>query len=143
MGQEKAPDVKDLATLLKTLTASQLAFVRERLVTTTDAEAARIVGVAPETASRWKAAGAPIDEIIWLARSDSVEVAREELRRLATKAVNVIEDEMDRKRGAKRLDAALAVLDRVGLVKAQSLDVTSGGKPLVMVNWDEYANDPD
>ena len=135
--QENASEVNDLSMLLKGLTALQLGFVRERLVAKTDAEAARKIGIVPETASRWKAAGAPIDEIMHLARMDSVEVAQEELRRLATKAVTVVEEEMDKKRGVKRLDAALAVLDRVGIVKGQSVDVTSGGKPLVMVNWDE------
>jgi len=117
----------NLTALLKQLTAEQLDFVRERLATGTDAEAAAIVGVAPETVSRWKARGAPIDDVIRQAKMDSIELARESLRRLATRAVEVLSEEMG---GKRKLEAAKEVLNRVGLEPGSKLDVTTAGKEL-------------
>jgi len=123
--------MSDLPALLKTLTAAQLDFVRVRLQVSSDAEAARTIGVAPGTVTRWKTEGAPIDAIVQLAKVDSVLLAREHLRRLATKAVQVLDAEMDDRR--HRLDAAKDVLDRVGIEAGRKVDVTSKGDKLAGV----------
>ena len=116
--------------MLKGLTATQLEYVGKRILSSSQAEAAKEAGVISGTVSRWKQDGVPIDEIVELAKQDGVIVAKEKLRRLSGKAVDVLEEEMDKKRGGKRIEAALAVLDRVGIVKGESFDVTSGGERL-------------
>ncbi len=123
-------NTNDLASLLKTLTPNQLDFVRARLDCNSDAEAARVSGVAPGTVARWKAEGAPIDAVIQLAKMDSVILATEMLRRLGTKAVDVLEGEMS---GRRKLDAAKDVLDRLGVTAGNKIDITSGGQPLTAI----------
>ena len=120
-------NVNDLRMLLKGLTPIQLDFIRARLTLGSDAEAARLVKVSAGTIVRWKNEGVPLDEIILLAKMDSIELAREQLRRLASRAVQVLDDEMN---GKHKLDAAKEVLNRVGLEPGSKLDVTSGGEPL-------------
>ena len=123
--------VNELGLLLKELTPEQLSFVQHRLLSTSDAEAARRAGIARNTMLNWKANGVPLDQIVQLSRLDGVEVAREKLRRLASRAVDVIEDEMEAKRGSpRRLEAALQALNRLGLEAKTGVDVTSGGKSL-------------
>lgn len=117
----------DLVALLKALTPLQLDFIRERLQAKSDAEAARTVGVAPQTVSEWKASGVPIERVLALAKMDSVEVARENLRRLASEAVEAIRQELQ---GRRKLEAAREVLDRIGLEAGSKVDLMSGGQPL-------------
>lgn len=126
MGQGMSNNVNELEKLLKTLTPKQLDFVRERMWAGSDAEAARAIDVAAETVSRWKAAGAPIDAIVSLARVDTILVARERLRRLVDKAIDVLEAEMMGK-GGLRHSAAQEVLNRAGLDAPRKIDVTTGG----------------
>lgn len=77
---ERLPKVGELGSLLKTLTPRQLDFVRARLECESDAGAARTAGIHPKLVAKWKAAGAPLDAIIQLAKLDSVDVAVEQLR---------------------------------------------------------------
>lgn len=124
--------MNEFGQLLKQLTPEQLSFVQHRLLSTSDAEAARRAGIARNTMLNWKANGVPLDKLVKLGRLDGVEVAREKLRRLASKAVDVIEDEMKAKRGSpRRLEAAIQALNRLGMEGKTGFDVTSGGKSLL------------
>ncbi len=125
--------------LLKQLTPRQLDFIRERLQAESDAEAARQVGIRPDLVAKWKAAGAPLDAILHLAKLDTVEVALERLRRLVNPSLDVLEDELADRR--MRHQAATQLLDRAGIV-AVTKTVLSGDadSPLRIVV--EYANRP-
>ena len=122
--------------ILKTLTQIQIEFVRKRLDTVSDKEAAEAIGIAPSTTYGWPNKKA-VNRAVQLARLGSLELAREALSRLALKAVGVLDKEMD---DGKKLDAACEVLDRAGLVARKELDVTSGGKPLFDIEqWKQKA----
>jgi len=113
----------DLDALLRNLSASQLSFVSARLWASSDVEAARQVGISDSTVYQWDNL-ADVRECVRLARLDSVQIAREKLRRVASRAVDVIEDELSARRGtSKRLDAALAALDRVGVSPKNTLEL--------------------
>jgi len=121
-------NTSELSGILKQLTADQLKFVAARLNARTDKEAAESIGIPSQTVYNWSNK-AEIDEAVKLAQLDTIEVARERLRRLLITAIDVVEEEMaeDKKR---RLDAAKEVFDRAGVAILQVLDITSGGKPL-------------
>ena len=122
-------NVSELAQLLKGLSPEQLDWVQARLVCQTNAEACRKAQVVEGTYYRWKREGVPLDEIVNLAKSDSVLLAAERLRRLTSKAVTVLDEEMDNRRS--RLDAAKEVLDRAGLPKTSKQEVSGAdGAPL-------------
>jgi len=122
-------NVSELAQLLKGLSPEQLDWVQARLVCQTNADACRKAQVVEGTYYRWKREGVPLDEIVNLAKSDSVLLAAERLRRLTSKAVTVLDEEMDNRRS--RLDAAKEVLDRAGLPKTSKQEVSGkDGAPL-------------
>lgn len=111
----------ELAEVLKQLTADQLRFVAARLNTNTDKAAAESVGIPPQTVYNWPNKG-DIAEAVRLAQMDTVEVARERLRRLLLRAIDVLDEEMETDK-PKRLDAAKEVFDRGGLPPTQKLDI--------------------
>jgi hypothetical protein len=114
---------RSLDSILKSLSTSQLQYVAARMYANSDADAARETGFALSTVYGWENK-ADIAEAIRLARMDSIQIAREKLRRVASKAVDVIEDELAARRGtSKRLDAALAALDRVGVSPKNTLEL--------------------
>lgn len=109
--------------MLRSLTSTQLAFVNARLYALNDLEAAQAVGMSPSTMYQWENLD-DIRECVKLARLDSIQISREKLRRVASKAVDVIEDELAARRGtSKRLDAALAALDRVGVSPKNTVEL--------------------
>ena len=136
---ERLPKVGELGSLLKTLTPRQLDFIRARLECESDAEAARTAGIHPKLVAKWKAAGAPLDAIVQLAKLDSVEVAIERLRRLVNPALDVFEDELRDKR--TRHAAAREILDRAGLV-AETKTVVAGDPAAPVKILVEYVRDP-
>ncbi len=104
---------RQLSDILRTLSPEQLRFVAARMYERSDRAAALECGLPPSTVYGWE----NLDEVraaVQLAQLDGVHVAQERLRRLMDKAVDVLADEMDGKsRNAKRLEAAIEVLDRV------------------------------
>jgi len=121
-------NTSELSGILKQLTADQLKFVAARLNARTDKDAAETIGIPSQTVYNWSNKSA-VDEAVKLAQLDTIEVARERLRRLLVTAIDVIEDEM-KEDGKHRLDAAKEVFDRVGLAIVRALDITSGGKSI-------------
>jgi len=110
-----------LAELLKTLTATQLAFVQARMYATSDKAAAEEAGISVSALYQWSNL-ADVRQCILLAKQDGVILATEKLRRLASRAVDVIADEMTAKRGSsKRLEAAQTILDRLGVDVKQTI----------------------
>ena len=71
------------------MTTDQIRFVVARQECSTDKEAAKEIGVRPNTAYTWKHKGAPIDEAVRLMALDGIIVAREVLRRNLAKAMAV------------------------------------------------------
>lgn len=103
---------QELATLLKTLTPTQLDFVQARLSLQSDSEAAKAINVHPSTVSKWP----NLEDVrmcITLAKMDGILLGQEKLRRLIPKAIDALEDEIEARRGSrKRLDAIVEVLNR-------------------------------
>lgn len=114
--------------LLKTFTPTQLDFVAARMTAHNDKEAAEAIGVSPDVVYAWHNKQ-DVNEAVRLAKLDGVTVAHEKLKRLATNAVEAVGDIVNDRKGSKRLDAALAVLNRVGMpeVKRQEIDTPAGG----------------
>lgn len=110
-----------LAEVLKKLTADQLRFVAARLNTNTDKAAAESAGIPQQTVYNWPNKE-DVNEAVRLAGMDTIEVARERLRRLLLKAVDVLDEEMDAGK-PKRLDAAKEAFDRGGLPPTQRHEV--------------------
>ena len=112
-----------LASLLRTLTTSQLSFVAARMDAGSDKAAAIEIGIAPQTVYNWSNKS-DVMLAVRLAQLDSIEVGRERLRRLVYQAISVLKEEMapDEKR---RFDAARDVLDRTGLTAPTKLEIRS------------------
>ena len=126
---------RELEQLLKTFSPEQLSFVATRLLTRTDKEASEQLQLSYDTISHWPNKQ-DINRAVALARVDSVVLAREKLRRLAPRAVDVIDEEM-RPSGEDRLNAAKEVLNRIGIVVGKRVEHTgSGGGPIGVVNVD-------
>jgi len=110
-----------LAELLKTLTATQLAFVQARMYATSDKAAAEEAGISVSALYQWSNL-ADVRQCILLAKQDGVILATEKLRRAASLAVDTIIDEMQARRGSsKRLEAAQTILDRLGVDVKQTI----------------------
>lgn len=114
-------DNATLADMLKTLTPVQLDFVQARMYALTDSDAAAQLGINRESVYRWPNIET-VRECVKLSKMDGITVAQEKLRRLASRAVDVIADEMTAKRGSsKRLEAAMTALDRLGVDVKQTI----------------------
>ena len=137
-----ADDTRELEDILRTLTEEQLKFVAERLSCRTDAEAADKCGLPQRTVYGWDNKQ-DVNEAVRLARLDGLNVARERLRRMASKALSVLDSEMDGKgRNPKRYEAAIAVLDRVGLGAVTKIEQKNENSGEVVIRV-EYADDID
>ena len=119
-----------LAELLKTFTPEQIDFVSHRMVCKSDKEAAEKAELNYDSVRSWKNKQ-EVNLAVRLAKMDSVVVAREKLRRLAPKAVDVLDEELDDKEN--RLAAARDVLDRAGLAKESKIKHT--GQSAVVLTW--------
>ena len=79
-----------LEEILAQLTPNQIRFVVARQDTTTDKEAAELVGIKPDTVSHWKSRdGAPICAAVQLSALDSETTARHIRKRNLAKAMSV------------------------------------------------------
>lgn len=115
---------RTLDDILATLTTQQLDFVAVRMYKKTDKEAAIELDIADNTVYGWPNKE-DVNAAVRLAKLDGVNVAREKLKRLASKAVDTVDAAMGDKQ-SPGLTAALAVLNRVGLPEVQRHEV--GGK---------------
>ena len=115
------------------LTVDQLRFVTARFNCSTDKEAAREIGVSPDTVTYWKRAGAPIDDAVKLLAFDGVVLAKEILRRSIAEASAVKRAGLKSDSERIRQDAATEILDR-GLGKPRQGIEHSGpdGGPIVV-----------
>jgi hypothetical protein len=119
----------DAKRILRDASPEQMRWVMARLNTTTDADAARIAGVHPVTVCRWENK-AQLDEAVRLLLSDAVEHAAEVLREAAPAAARALTDAVRDKR--QRVQAATAILDRVGLSTTQKHELSGpSGAPLL------------
>jgi len=118
-----ATDAERLQEILRTLTSEQLRFVARRMHEASDAAAADALKMPRQTMYNWPNKQ-DVNDAVLLARRDGVSVAKEELRRLGTDAVQVLGETMKDKRNPRRQDAAGDVLDRIGLGKVTKVAPT-------------------
>jgi hypothetical protein len=126
--------------ILKGLTDTQLRFVQHALFANSKKEAAELAGLNIDYVYTW---GPDVDEAVRLARMDALTVAREKLQRIASQAIDVIADEMTARKGtSKRLDSAIAALDRAGMspknnvTLAGVLQIIKGYELISPDDWD-------
>lgn len=112
---------RQLRDVLQTLTTEQLRFVQIRMYERSDAAAARAMGMSENTVYAWDNKE-DVRRAVQLARMDGLNVARERLKRLMDKALDVLDKEMDTR--TRRLDAATEVLNRVGLTQPHKVALT-------------------
>lgn len=128
--------------ILATLTTQQLDFVAVRMYVKTDKEAAERLDVAEPTVYGWPNKK-DVNEAVRLAKMDGVNIAREKLKRLASKAVDTIDAAMGDKE-KPGLNAALAVLNRVGLPEVTRVEATGAeGGPIQLIGIDPDAENHD
>lgn len=121
MSQEISTPVNDLQELIATFTADQLNYLAVRPFCKYDKEAAKMIGLAAETVSRWTNK-ADIDEAVRLMAVDGVIVASEILRRHLPEAAYAVIVELKHKRADIRLKAAKEILDRGGAAATQRIE---------------------
>jgi hypothetical protein len=117
----KAKEILDRATDL------QYKYVIARMTHPDAAKAARAIGLASRSPFNWDNLD-ELEEAVKLLRPDVIEVAKLALIELALDAVGALGGALGDK--AHRVRAAQAILDRVGLPAASSVDVTSGGEQI-------------
>lgn len=121
---------EEFGQLLKGFSDTQLKFIARRLYANTDKEAAEDTEIPYATVRNWKNKQV-INAVVLAGKQDSVIVAREQLRRLARKAVETLDEGMDAShRTDHRLIAAKDVLDRLGVDSPKRVDVTSAGEAI-------------
>ena len=123
------PDASDLEQILAVLSSRQLSFVTARLFCATDKAAAEKIGVPVSTVYNWPNKKT-VDEAVRLSRLRNFPLAEARLRSVLSDAVAIIHEIAlgDDKKLA--LSAAAELLDRGGLIKGTSLDVTTKGEKL-------------
>lgn len=132
--QESSKDINDLYALVKNFTVDQLHYITVRPFVRSNKEAAKRVGIAAETVSRWENK-ADVDRAIQLMILDGVVVASEMLRRYIPQATEEFIDELSNKRVDIRHKAAREILDRGGLPTKQHHEVSGlGGEPLFPID---------
>jgi len=129
VSQESSSQVNRLQELVNGFTTDQLRYLAVRPFVRYDKEAAKIIGLAAETVSRWENK-ADIDEAIRLMVMDGIVVAAEILRRYVPQAATELVEELVDDEVGMRHRAAKEVLDRGGLPAKQQMDLTSGGEKL-------------
>jgi hypothetical protein len=83
------PSSEQLETILAQLTTDQMRFIVARQDVATDKAAAEQIGVSPDTISRWKREGVPIDEAVRLMAFDGLVTALHIRKRNLAKAMAV------------------------------------------------------
>ena len=102
----------ELGSICARLTVDQLRFVTARFNCSTDKEAARDIGISPDTVTYWKRSGVPIDDAVKLLAFDGVIMAREILRRSVAEAAAVKRAGLQSKDEKIRQNASTEIMDR-------------------------------
>ena len=119
--QPESSQVNRLQELINGFSIEQLQYLAKRPFVRYDKDAAKLVGVSPETVSRW-GNKAEVDEAVLLMAADGVIVAGEILRRHLPEAAQEMVDELTSKRVDVRHKAAKEVLDRGGVSTTQKIE---------------------
>ena len=113
------------------LSPDQLAFLAERVLCRTDKEAARNLGFGYSTVLSWPEKRI-INEAVDLILTDSLEVARDLLKRNLIRAAKVKAAGLDSKRVSVSQAAATEILDRFMGKPVQQNNINMAGGPLVV-----------
>lgn len=129
------------------LSADQLAFLAERVLCRTDKEAAKNLGFGYSTVLSWPQK-AIINEAVDLVLADSLEVARDLLKRNLIRAAKVKVTGLDSKKTAERQAAATEILDRLMGKPTQSVSATVNAnvtvvKGYMVISPDDWDSDTD
>ena len=120
--------------ILDRATDIQYQYVIARMTHPDAAKAARAIGLASRSPFNWANLD-ELEEAVKLLRPDVIEVAKLALVELTLDAVGALGDALGDR--AHRVKAAQAILDRVGLPAASSVDVTSKGESLAPIAFVE------
>lgn len=123
----------DLRQLLRPLTPEQLRYFTIRMRVASDAEAARELGVSPDTILNWKHRlraehGIDLDELRKAVATEEVVTAFEILRRAAPLAAQVMVDGLTDPDRWVRLQSAREVLEREGVRQSEVMELDVGDK---------------
>lgn len=117
-----------VAEILETATDIQRRYVKARLVHPDVAKAARSLGIARSTPHKWPNL-VELEEAVTLLYNDVIEAAKMALEDLALEAVRALKTALG-DGGTASVQAARAILDRIGLPAQSNVDVTSGGETI-------------
>lgn len=135
-----------LEEIKRALSPDQLRYLNERVLCRKDAEAARNIGLSPNTVYSWPEKKL-LAEAVNLILSDGVDVSREILKRNLAKAARVKADGLDSRKEAIKQASATEILDRFHGRPTQSInanvtaDVTVKG--YMVVSPDDWDTEPD
>lgn len=120
------------------LTGNQWQFIARRLVSSTDKEAAEVVGLRPQTVSEWKRDCPEFVREYEAAFTDGVHVAQEITRQHLGRAAMVLAEGLDARQGRKpdyasRLASAKAVLQSHGLLRDRVEHTSNPDAPVRIV----------
>ena len=122
----------ELDSILRRLTTNQLKFVRARLSSPTDADAAREIGLVKGTVYAWwqKSPERKIEvqRAIQLLNLDGVAIAHEVNRRAVATAAEKIVELLDNPDALMRFRAATDILDRAGVKGPANVEVEAGSR---------------
>lgn len=124
--------------ILSRLSKDQIRFIVALQEYPSKREAAEAIGLKPDTVYRWNG---EIEEAARLMAQERLEAAKALRRNALIKAIMVKLSALDSDDESVRQKAATEVIEWEMGKAGQSLDVTSGGKPLIVVNWDDSPGD--
>jgi len=134
---------EELKVILDSLTPTQLEYISVRIYCQSDKEAAEKMGIGTQTVYNWSNKQ-DVKRALQLTAQATVTIsatlAGELLKSLALPAVQVIADQLTHSPAHIKQRAALAVMDRTGMIPGSSVDHTSGGEPLESAVNDERRN---
>ena len=117
------------------LSPDQLRYIYERVTTRTDAEAARNVGLSPETVYNWPEKRL-VQEAVRLMVDDGLQASLDILRRNLARAARVKVAGLDSRKEAIKQAAATEILDRFHGKPTQQSNINVSGGPLTInLTW--------
>ena len=135
MQQNTGENQRKLADLLRNLTTEQIKWITVRSQCTSDADAARRLGINRNTPGTWPPA---VRDALRLMAEDGILVAREILRRNLPKAADVKAGGLDSRHERIRQDVATEILDRHMGKPRQAVDVSGS----VEFEWLDQSSSP-
>lgn len=125
----------------RTLSPDQLRYLQERVLTRTDAEAARNCGISPKTVYMWNENTA-IQEAVNLLMDEGLQVSLDIMRRNLARAARVKVGGLDSKKEMVKQAAATEILDRFHGKPRQQSDVNvTGGSLSIVLTWGDTESD--